>query len=129
MGIPSAGIASEVGHRPIATARSFQDAIAQTSRSLNACQEIANGSKHRVVRREEADPHVRAGLQWAEIAPLPTDPPGGRRYRLMWAISDRIGARPALEVFNEAADYWADFPHRRLLFRHVATRASRASSA
>jgi hypothetical protein len=102
------------------TLRSFQDAIALSSRALNACQEIANGSKHRKVRRPQADPDVHAGIQVVEITSdepgLPINPPGRYRYRLLWVIRDRAGVRPALDVFKEAAYYWDDFLRRWLLF-------------
>ena len=83
--------------------RSFQDAVAQMSRAINACQEIANGSKHREVRRKRADPYVRAEEAWAELEPSATD---ARRYGTVWLIRDQSGVRPALDVFREAADYW-----------------------
>lgn len=83
--------------------RSFQDAMARSSRALNACQEIANGSKHREVRRRRADLHVRVTAAWAE---LKQDRSGARRFGTAWLIVDRIGTRPALEVFRETADYW-----------------------
>lgn len=83
--------------------RAFQDAMALTSRAANACQEIANGSKHRNVKNKRADPHVRAGAFWAE---LKQSRDGSRRFGTSWEITDDIGTRPALEVFREAADFW-----------------------
>lgn len=83
--------------------RAFQDAMARTSRAANACQEIANGSKHRNVKNKRADPHVRAGASWAE---LKQSRDRSRRFGTAWEITDQLGTRPALEVFREAADFW-----------------------
>lgn len=83
----------------------FQDAMARSSRALNACREIATGSKHRDVKRKRADPHVRAGAEWAE---LKTDRSGTPRYGTVWLIADRHGERPALDVFREAAEVWRE---------------------
>lgn len=83
----------------------FQDAVAQSSRALNACREIATGSKHRDVKRSRADPHVRAGAEWAALKP---DRSGTPRYGTVWLIVDRHGKRPALEVFREAAEFWRE---------------------
>jgi hypothetical protein len=88
---------------PSVDLRSFQDAAARASRALNACREIANGSKHRDVKRKRADPYVRAGSRWAELKRARG---GAPRYGTAWFISDQHGTRPALEVFKEAAGYW-----------------------
>ena len=85
--------------------RSFQKAVARANRSINACQEIANGSKHREVRRLQANPHVRAEVVWAE---LEKGDVGERRFGSVWQIRDEDGVRPALQVFKEAADYWRE---------------------
>lgn len=83
----------------------FQDAVAASSRALNACREIATGSKHRDVKRKGADPSVQASAVWAQLEP-PKSRPGPPRYGTVWLITDRNGTRPALDVFNEAAEYW-----------------------
>jgi hypothetical protein len=126
MGPP--GQAHLAANFPLAQAHlhSFQDAVALASRSLNSCREIANRSKHRVVKRKRADPHVVAGLLWHEVQLRSGDPIGMARYRLSWAICDQVGNRPAVEVFKETAEYWQDFLQRWLFEATVPGR--RASS-
>jgi hypothetical protein len=90
--------------------RAFQDAMAKSSRAVNACQEIANGSKHREVRRKTADPNVKVGREWRELRSEPRKKSeGARRFGTVWVISDENGSRTALEVFKEAVDYWRRF--------------------
>jgi hypothetical protein len=96
--------------------RDFQDAIAQESRALNACREICNGSKHREVTRKRADPHVRAGATWGELKA--SRKKAETAYGVRWEITDRVGTRPALDVFSEAEDYWYTYlaPYREDTF-------------
>ena len=82
----------------------FQDAIANESRALNSCRELCNGSKHREVTRKRADPHVRVGATWGRLSSPRKNAEG--KYGVRWEITDQAGTRPALDVFNEAADYW-----------------------
>ena len=43
----------------------FQEAVTQESRSLYACREIANASKH--MRRKKHDPRIKAMVEWHPV--------------------------------------------------------------
>lgn len=97
---------------PRADLGSFQDAV-RRNRALNCCRDIATGSKHRDVSRRP-DPDVRAALEWeAEHATVESSVEEPlARYRARLLIHDKTGARPAIDVFEEALEYWTRFLER-----------------
>jgi hypothetical protein len=108
--LPPAELSAQCG-RGLGQVSEFQNWLIQQSRSLNCCREIANGSKHRVVSRGKPDLYVKASLVWAvdyaDVNARVDEPLG--RYRSQLVIHDREGSRPALDVFQEAYDYWCGF--------------------
>lgn len=92
---------------------SFQGAV-RKNRALNCCRDIATGSKHMDVA-QRPDPNVRAALEWdAEHASVESgvDEPLAR-YRARLVIHDSGGARLAVDVFEEALEYWTRFLEKR----------------
>jgi hypothetical protein len=99
-------LAAEMG-MPSANGSKFRHEMRLACRAINCCRDIATGSKHKVVSKG-ADPEVRAALEWdvlhATCESTVEEPMA--RYRARLVIHDEYGARPALEVFEEAFDFW-----------------------
>jgi hypothetical protein len=87
----------------------FQEAV-RRNRALNCCRDIATGSKHKEVSKRP-DPDVRAKLEWdvehASVESAVDEPLARHRARLV--VHDSAGVRPAIEVFEEALEYWTRF--------------------
>jgi hypothetical protein len=88
--------------------RRFQAAVRDRSRAIHICQQVANGSKHRIIHHP--DPDVQAKMHWeteygrAGTMRTGVDPLAVYRYRLV--ITDKGAARSALDVFEEALGDW-----------------------
>lgn len=102
-----AEVATSLG-MTVANAGLFRRKMRSSSRAINCCRDIATGSKHKVVS-EGADPKVRAVLEWKATPAQAGSMKAGDplvRYRATLMIHDEGGARPALEVFEEALEFW-----------------------
>ena len=85
----------------------FRNSMRSASRAINCCRDIATGSKHKIVARG-GDPEVRAVLEWDQTHFTCESSVGEPlvQYRARLMVHDGYGARPALEVFEEAFDFW-----------------------
>ena len=81
----------------------FQDAVADASRPLYICREIANASKH--MRKSKADPDVKAAAKWHEVIEGAGFVVPGDLVMHLW-ITDGKERRDAIWWFIEAAGYW-----------------------
>lgn len=90
--------------------RDFQNAICRKYRALHICRQIANGSKHMKLERE--DPVVEVGAIWEEHMPRAGSARAGEKisgFLRKFVVVDNEIRKPAVEVFDEAGENWKDF--------------------
>lgn len=81
----------------------FYDAVAASSRELHICREIANGSKH--MKLEKDDGAVVARAEWARVVE-PTEKRKVGDYIFTLHIDDDGRHMTAINVFIKAGQYW-----------------------
>lgn len=86
-----------------AALKRFQNAVAQDSRPLHICREIANGSKH--MRTDKVDPKVKAVARWDPVVEgVGLVKPGDLVVSL--TVLDGEQSHDAARLFIEAFGYW-----------------------
>ena len=81
----------------------FQDAVAEDSRALYICRELANGSKH--MRTSTPDPAIKALTKWDPVVEgVGLVKPGDLKMSLM--VSDGAKEQDAILWFVDAFGYW-----------------------
>ena len=83
----------------------FTRALMKSHRVLHICRQIAIGSKHKIVERHP-DPDVRAEEHWHVGRLRSRSGVSSANYSISLLIRDGEVLRPALEVFEEAAQTW-----------------------
>jgi hypothetical protein len=85
----------------------FTRELMRRHRALHICRQLATGSKHKIVEMHP-DPAVRAERAW-DSEPMRVGSGVGSRlvsYSIRLSIRDGEESRPALEVFDDAAQTW-----------------------
>jgi len=87
--------------------KAFTRSLMAQYRILHICHQIAIGSKHKVIE-SYSDPAVAAEEQWHMAPGRVGSRIGGRltTFYIRLLIHDGDVSRPALEVFEEAAQTW-----------------------
>ena len=90
----------------------FHKILRYQCRALHLCQQIATGSKHKIIARYP-DPDVHASPPSWDADPARAgvmragDPLV--KYRCQLTVKDKHDTRPAPDVFIDAYKYWKDF--------------------